>query len=52
VGFKFFVKEPKGEIKERIRDKGIDYNHLKKAFKDNPQRIAFNYKVDKGEETP
>ena len=38
------------EIKKWIIDRGVNYNQLKEAFKENPRRVIHYYKLDKNEE--
>lgn len=33
------------KVRQWIKDKTVGYKHLHQALKDNPRRIAFNYKV-------
>jgi hypothetical protein len=38
------------EIEKWILEKGVKYNQLKRAFKNNPRRIVHYYKLDNQEE--
>ncbi|RHZ35515.1 hypothetical protein [endosymbiont GvMRE of Glomus versiforme] len=42
------LKETK--IKIWVLKKAVNYKHLQKALENNPKRIAYNYKIDNGEE--
>ena len=40
------------EIRQWILKEGIKYKHLHEAFKNNPQRIVWSYRLDKQKEIP